>query len=169
MKIVYNPIENEFDYINNIAQVTADPASPNGEDAWVLREGSGAAIPDGTPIGLMLGLTYTGNAGTSYTYTPKYKTNETATLILLTSLRKITTVTGDYTILASDETIVCNSSSAFIVTLPATTIGMTFTIKNIGTGVVTVSGTIDGETSQTIYQYESMQIQCIADSTWGVI
>tara|TARA_R110000868_G_C10972640_1_gene770674 strand:- start:12856 stop:13152 length:297 start_codon:yes stop_codon:yes gene_type:complete len=64
----------------SIPQVSTDPASPAAEDAWVLRSGSGGAIADGTPIGLLLALTYTGNAGTSFSYQFSYRTNEGTTI-----------------------------------------------------------------------------------------
>lgn len=44
--------------------VTSDPASPTDGQMWLLRETTGA-IADGTPIGLLLALTYTGNTGST--------------------------------------------------------------------------------------------------------
>jgi len=85
----------------------------------------------------------------------------------------ITTVTDTYTILVTDETIVCNKATAFTVTLPAAVTGQMFTIKNIGAGVVTVDGdggdTIDGETTQDVYQWSAMKVQCIAANAWGIV
>jgi hypothetical protein len=63
-----------------IPELTSDPASPVAESAWVLRSGSGGAIADGTPIGLLLALTYTDNAGEAYSYLLKYRTKENTTL-----------------------------------------------------------------------------------------
>ena len=63
-----------------IPQITADPASPDAESAWVLRSGSGGAIADGTPIGLLLALTYKDNAGVAYSYALKYRTKDSTTL-----------------------------------------------------------------------------------------
>jgi hypothetical protein len=86
---------------------------------------------------------------------------------------KITTVTNTYTILTSDETIVCNKSTAFTVTLPTATVGQRFNIKNIGAGTVTIEGdssdTIDGDLNQAIYQWEGVQVICIATNTWSVL
>lgn len=48
----------------DIPIVTSDPATPADGEMWLLRETTGA-ITDGTPIGLLLALTYTGNAGTT--------------------------------------------------------------------------------------------------------
>ena len=59
----------------NIQELSSDPLSPVAEEAWVLRSGT-TPIPDGTPIGLLLALTYTGNMGSSFTYQFSYFTNE---------------------------------------------------------------------------------------------
>lgn len=48
----------------DIPIVTTDPATPADGEMWLLRETTGA-IPNGTPIGLLLALTYTGNTGTT--------------------------------------------------------------------------------------------------------
>ena len=80
MPYEYNPFTGELDYTKEIPELTTDPASPSAQDAWVLRSGSGGAIPDGTPIGLALALTYTGNGGTAYTYQLSYRTNEGTTI-----------------------------------------------------------------------------------------
>jgi hypothetical protein len=82
MKIIANP--NTFDEVQYfpekgdldvyVPQVTSDPASPADEDVWVLRENDGEAIPNGTPIGMLLGLTYS-----TYIYKFSYKTKEGGT------------------------------------------------------------------------------------------
>lgn len=41
-----------------IPEVTVDPGDPFEQSAWMLKSG-GDIIPNGTPIGLLLGLTYT--------------------------------------------------------------------------------------------------------------
>lgn len=86
---------------------------------------------------------------------------------------KITTVADTYVILISDETIICNKATDFTVTLPTTTVGQIFTIKNINTGTVTLNGngsdTIDGETSQEIQQWESIKLQCYAANKWVIL
>jgi hypothetical protein len=82
------------------------------------------------------------------------------------------TVTDTYQILATDYTIVCNKSTNFTVTLPTGVTGQKFNIKNINTGIVTVSlagNTIDGQSSQLVYQWDCMQIQCISANTWVVL
>ena len=68
-----------------IPQVSTDPASPAAEDAWVLKTTAGG-ITDGTPIGLMLALTYQGNTG-STTYQFSYRTQESTTIrVSMTSM-----------------------------------------------------------------------------------
>lgn len=69
-----------------------------------------------------------------------------------------------YTVLVTDYTIECTANS-FTVTLP-TAVGITgqvFNINNTGTGVVTVattsSQTINGSSTQTVNQWENLQIQ----------
>ena len=79
-KIVFNPLSGQFDYVSTIPQFSTDPSSPNPEDAWVLRSGSGGAIADGTPIGLLLALTYTDNEGADFTYQFSYRTKEGTTV-----------------------------------------------------------------------------------------
>jgi hypothetical protein len=86
---------------------------------------------------------------------------------------KITTVTDTYIVLVSDETVICNKTTAFTVTLPTAVVGQKFTIKNINTGTVTVDGastdTIDGIADQTLGQWDSITIQCYAANKWGII
>jgi hypothetical protein len=89
---------------------------------------------------------------------------------------KSSIVTDTYDILISDETIVGNKETAFIITLPtasASVIGQIFTIKNIGAGVITVEGagsdTIDGAANKTINQWGKMRVQCISANTWVII
>jgi len=76
-------------------------------------------------------------------------------------------------IAVTDETIICNKTTAFTVTLPAGVVGQRFNIKNINTGTVTVEGdssdTIDGELNQSIYQWESIQLQCHIANTWEIL
>lgn len=82
--------------------------------------------------------------------------------------------TGTYTALPTDHVIICNSTTAFTVTLPsATASGKIFHIKNISTGTVTVDGdssdTIDDITSQTIGQYDTILIIDYAANKWAII
>lgn len=59
-----------------IPELTSDPSSPSAEEVWVLR--SGSLSGGGSPIGLLLALTYSGTG--SYTYQLSYYTNEGTTI-----------------------------------------------------------------------------------------
>ena len=78
--------------------------------------------------------------------------------------------TADYTLTISDFTVECTANS-FTIKLP-TAIGITgriYNVKNTGTGTITVTGidyvtiadaqSIDGELTQTVSQWENLQIQ----------
>ena len=100
--------------------------------------------------------------------------NITTTGTITSGSRKggVRTVTDTATIAVTDETIVCNKLTAFKVTLPSGVVGQKFAVKNIGAGTVTLSlsgDTIDGETSQNVYTYESIQLQCVASNTWEIL
>lgn len=86
---------------------------------------------------------------------------------------KIKTITNTYTVLVDDETVICNKSSDFTVTLPVATIGQTYRIKNIGTGKVTVDGdssdTVDGDLTQVLHQWEGILLQCAVANTWIIV
>ena len=62
---------NHTDCLTKIPELTDDPSSPNIGDVWILRESSGATT--GSPMGLLLSLTYASGAGTT-TYTLKIET-----------------------------------------------------------------------------------------------
>ena len=86
---------------------------------------------------------------------------------------KVVTKTANYTATDEDGVILCNGT--FTITLPAVAdnTNKVYHIKNIGTGVITVTGngseTIDKETDQTLdEQYMSMMI--VSDATeWWVV
>ena len=86
---------------------------------------------------------------------------------------KITTVTDTYTILATDQTVICNKATGFTVTLPTAVVGQVFNIKNIGAGTVTVDGagsdTIDGELTQSVAQWNCLVLQCNVANTWAIV
>jgi hypothetical protein len=87
--------------------------------------------------------------------------------------RAIKTVIDDYTILNADGDIVCQKSTQLNLTLPSGVAGDLRNIKNVGTGPVVITGpgsvTIDGETSQVLYQGESAQLECCATNTWVIV
>lgn len=77
---------------------------------------------------------------------------------------KVTTVTdATYTVLASDDIVICNRATAQTITLPASSGGgKVCMIKQIGVGLVTIaragSDTIDGETSIALGQWATAQL-----------
>lgn len=85
----------------------------------------------------------------------------------------VTNVTTNYTILTTDRIILCDGT--ITVTLPALEdgSGITYHVKNIGTGVVTIDGyeneTIDGgKTAVMECRYESIKIAASANE-WHIL
>ena len=79
-----------------------------------------------------------------------------------------------YTATAVDEIIICNKATAMTINLPAASgSGRFLNIKSIGAGAVTTDGdssdTIDGETTQTLTQWDSMTIIDYASNAWVII
>jgi hypothetical protein len=108
------------------------------------------------------------------TYLPLAGGTITGTLTTQGALiEKITTATDTYTVLSTDETVICNKATAFTVTLPTAVVGQRFNFKNIGAGTVTLEGdgtdTIDGDLNQAIYQWEGVQVRCYASNKWSVL
>lgn len=87
--------------------------------------------------------------------------------------RTIKTVTDDYTILGSDGDIVCDKATQLNLSLTSGVAGSLRNIKNVGAGPVVIIGLgavlIDGESTQTIYQGESAQLECSATNTWVIV
>ena len=100
--------------------------------------------------------------------------NITTTGTITSGSRKggVRTVVDTATIAVTDETIICNKTTAFTVTLPVGVVGQKFTIKNIGVGTVTIEGdgadTIDGSLNQSLIQWETFTVQCYVANKWGV-
>lgn len=69
MNIVFNPFTGNFDYVNSasamviIPELTADPSSPVSGETWVRHM---QATDSGSPIGLLLSLTYAGSVAGPY-------------------------------------------------------------------------------------------------------
>jgi hypothetical protein len=88
--------------------------------------------------------------------------------------RNMSKVTADYAVLATDEILFCDSSSAITVTLPHLTdaASRVLEIKNQGAGAVTVSPEatemIDDDTNDpiTLEQYEALTIACDGSDWW---
>lgn len=171
-KYKLNVFTNKLDLVEHIPQVSADPATPRIQDPWVRRTGAGSSdpIPDGTPIGMLLALTYHGDAGvsTDYTYDFNYRTDEGTTIRIPFdqggTIYDITTKTDDYTATSEDNVILCNKATAMTITLPEASghEGRVYNIKNINIGTVTVdadgSQTIDGNLTVNLAQYDSLTI-----------
>lgn len=87
---------------------------------------------------------------------------------------KYTPISGTYTITANDCVVDCTANT-FTVTLPtaAGIEGQVFTVKNSGTGIITVAAAsgefIDGAATQVLpVQYESITM-ISAGTGWGII
>ena len=90
-------------------------------------------------------------------------------------LRDVTTITGATTITNESGNILCNSTSAFTVTLPtaASYAGRDLTIKNINTGVITIDGngaeTIDGSATLTLATQWSSATLYSTGTSWIIL
>lgn len=80
MPFKFNPLGPPFDEVNagssgsvNIPELSADPASPTAQEAWVLKTTTGGGGSAGQLMGI-LGLTYAGGGTTTYQFS--YYTNE---------------------------------------------------------------------------------------------
>lgn len=83
----------------------------------------------------------------------------------------LTTQTVSYTALVADFAILMNSASATTVTLQTSSYSakQQFRVKNISTGVVTITpstGTIDGNASISLSQYQSVDIEFDGTNYW---
>ena len=82
-QVIYT--DEEVDMImSEVAVVTSDPSPLQKEHAWILRTGAGA-IADGTPMGLLLALTYQDNTGSATQYQFSYRTRNNTTERLVIS------------------------------------------------------------------------------------
>lgn len=109
-------------------------------------------------------VTSTGNVGVG-TNTPN------STLSVEGSIsNKVDIVTSNVTLDATHHTVLANSTSDITITLPSASssnLGRTYVIKNINTGNVTISGSIEGSSSMVIRQRESIEL-ISNGSTWVV-
>lgn len=88
--------------------------------------------------------------------------------------QSVTTKTTAYTATNTDDVIVCNSTTAFTITLPvASGSGKVYNIKNINTGAITVDGdssdTIDGSITIVLGQWDSVTIVDYAANAWAIL
>jgi len=92
-------------------------------------------------------------------------------------LMSIVAKTAAYTVTSSDDMVTCGAGNeTFNVDIIAPIVSKIYYIKNVGTGVITVDAdttggsTIDAETTQTLYQYDSLTIVGASDaSEWWII
>lgn len=89
------------------------------------------------------------------------------------SVERIKVVRDDYLVLSTDEIIVGNKSTDFSITLLPAEVGRYLLIKNIGIGRITITAfgidTIDNETTQTLSQWDTLEIQCYSTNEWAII
>lgn len=109
-------------------------------------------------------VTSTGNVGIG-TNTPN------STLSVEGSIsNKVDIVTSNVTLDETHHTVLANSTSNITITLPnpsSSNVGRTYVIKNINTGNVTISGSIEGSSSLNVRQKESVEL-ISNGSTWVV-
>lgn len=94
--------------------------------------------------------------------------------VLESSHNTVTIQTTTYTILSTDNLVVCNSTTAFTVTLPAASgSGKIYHIKNINSGTITLEGnssdTIDGDLNVPIIQWDDVSVIDYAANKWVIV
>ncbi|QLH54811.1 MAG: hypothetical protein CH6_4159 [Candidatus Kapaibacterium sp.] len=98
-------------------------------------------------------------------------TNPNSTLSVEGSIStKVSVVTSNITLDETYHTVLANASSNITITLPnpsTSNVGRTYIIKNINTGNVTISGSIEGSSSLVLRQKESIEL-ISNGSTWVV-
>lgn len=98
-----------------------------------------------------------------------------ANLVDTMFFRAVAIKTTTYLISVDDQAVIANGSSDFTITLPAATgSGIVYTVKNVNTGVVTLNastngGTIDGENTASINQWESIDVVDYAVNKFAII
>ncbi|MFN3307488.1 MAG: hypothetical protein ACK42Z_09940, partial [Candidatus Kapaibacteriota bacterium] len=81
---------------------------------------------------------------------------------------KVDIVTSNVSLDATHHTVLVNSTSGVTITLPtpsSSNVGRTYVIKNINTGIATISGSIEGSSTLVIRQRESVEL-ISNGSTW---
>jgi len=122
---------------------------------------------DGTT--LLVGTTLTVTGLTTATGGIKNSAGYTGTVLEVTDTLSMNALPNNY------ETLICNKATAFTVTLPtgnSTVLGRRYLIKNVGVGVVTVTGNgvqlIDGDVTQSLYQWDDIIVQCYLIASTGL-
>ncbi len=126
---------------------------------------------DATPLGGQEYLALFSSAAAAPASTST--TTETTTTVSTTTLSAMPNLvvqqkSSSYVILTTDDFIIANGT--LTLTLPVSaSAGKIIWVKNIGTGVITISGTIDGSSSMTLtVQNESVQLIANGGGTWSI-
>ena len=78
--VILNPLPAPLALTYYIPQLSADPASPNAGDSWVLRQGSGGSGGGKLKMIVGLGFPYVSvNTGGAFSYKFSYQTTEGTT------------------------------------------------------------------------------------------
>jgi hypothetical protein len=154
-------------------------------DTWGIQLGNtyapiarilGRTDSAGNGTGSLLFYTGTGGGTPALALTLDSSQNATFAASLTTVGRVLNTSvkTANYTVATSNHVIICNSASAFTITMIAASsnTGRQFIIKNKGAGEITVDATslgqIDGLNTITLSQYQSTML--VSDgTTWNRI
>lgn len=150
--------------LNVLAPITATDNSGNGSTDIAVPNMVGDTGSGGTA-----GLVPAAPAGSAAA--GKFLKADATFAVPPTIPPNLTTQTTSYTALAADFAILMNSASATTVTLQTSNYSakQQFRIKNISTGVVTISpstGTIDGNASIFLSQYQSVDIEFDGTNYW---
>lgn len=79
------------------------------------------------------------------------------------------TVTSITTATTAANNTIYLANGTFTVTLPAAAANAQVTVKNTGTGVITIAGTIDGSTTTTlVQQYQSITVVSDGSAWFGI-
>jgi hypothetical protein len=130
-------------------------------------------LPDGTAYRFYLASGAATNLVTLITIaTTAVAQDDLQTLLDANNALTVTTQTTTYNILVTDDLIRCNGT--FTVALPAATgTGKPYTIKNVGSGLITIDGngsdTIDGSLTQSLLSLESLTLVDSATGVWDII
>lgn len=106
--------------------------------------------------------------------TPVNKKVTISNFKLLINKNILSAQTNDYIALPTDDVIICNKTTDMVITLPLSIgTGKRYDIKNINTGMVTVSGNsidkIDGESTQLLSKWDSISLIDYASNEWIII
>jgi hypothetical protein len=85
----------------------------------------------------------------------------------------ITLISNTYSVKSTDELIVASSSGYDVTLPPATGTGRLLWVKYVGSGTINVDGsnsdTLDGASSQSLLQYDSLMVSDYLTGAWAVL